>query len=271
MRTSHIEAAGATLKEYFPQVLQLVSGNLSSRLAHDLLMKWPDLQAFQQAKPSTIKRFYYGHNVRSPEVIDMALKVQKAPALTTDLAIVESGRRMAQLLVQVIQTLNPIIDQYDERIAKVFDAHPEAELFRHLPGCGPVMGPRLCAFFGTDRLRYEAAENVINYSGIAPVTIKSGKSKTVLFRVACPKFDRQTFHEFARLSVAKCQWARNYVDYYTDKGKKYHTLIRALALKWIRILFRCWQTRTPYDEAKYMQALKKRGSIFATLHLEKTA
>ena len=114
------------------------------------------------------------------------------------------------------------------------------------------------------------AQNIASFTGIAPITVKSGKSKQVYCRVACPKFDRQTFHEFARLSLPKCQWARNYVEYYTGKGKKYHVIIRSLAFKWIRILFRCWQTRTPYDEATYMEALKKRGSIFATLHLEKT-
>ncbi len=36
--------------------------------------------------------------------------------------------------------------------------------------------------------------------------------------------------------------------------------MRALAFKWLRILYRCWQTRTPYDESTYLNALKKRGS-----------
>jgi hypothetical protein len=36
--------------------------------------------------------------------------------------------------------------------------------------------------------------------------------------------------------------------------------VRALAFKWIRILFRCWQEKTPYDEAVYLMALQKRGS-----------
>jgi len=59
------------------------------------------------------------------------------------------------------------------------------------------------------------------------------------------------------------------VQYYTDKGKKYHTIVRALAYKWIRILFKCWQERTPYNEDKYLETLKLRGSIFATWHLQK--
>jgi transposase len=269
LRTSHIQALLASLKEYFPQAIELLSGNLSSRLAGDFLKKWPTLEAFQQAKPSTIKRFYYGHNIRSPEVIESVLKLAiTAQPLTTDSAIIESGQRLSEMHAKVIQTLNPLIDQYEQRIEKVFHGHPETPLFSHLPGAGPALAPRLVAFFGTDRSRYEAAENVQSFSGISPVTKSSGKTRVVYFRQACPKFLRQTFHEFARLSVAKSQWARNYVDYYTGKGKKYHTIIRALAFKWIRILFRCWKSRTPYNENKYMDVLKKRGSIFATLHLE---
>ena len=273
LRTGHIQALTAALKEYFPQALELVNRNLASRLACDLLIKWPTFEAFQQAKPSTIKRFYYGHNIRSPEVIEKVLDLAlKAQPLTTDSAIIQSGSRLSQMYAQLIKTLNPVIEDYEQRIARVFAAHPEADLFNQIPGAGPAMAPRLLAAFGTDRSRYEAAQNLESFSGIAPVTKSSGKTKVVYFRRACPKFLRQTFHEFARLSVTNCQWARNYVDYYyTAKGKKYHAVIRALAFKWIRVLFRCWKNRTPYDEAKYMESLKKKGSIFATLHLENKA
>lgn len=269
LRTRHVQALTAALKEYFPQALQLVNGNLTSRLACDFLIKWPTFQAFQQAKPSTLKRFYYGHNIRSPEVIEKVLGLATtAQPLTTDSAIVQSGALLSQMYAQMIRTLNPLIVDYEQRIEKLFHDHPEANLFNQLPGAGPALAPRLLSFFGTDRSRYEAAGNVQSFSGIAPVTRSSGKTRVVYFRHACPKFDRQTFHEFARLSLSKCQWARNYVDYYTAKGKQFHTIIRALAFKWIRILFRCWKDRTPYDETKYMADLKKKGSIFATLHLE---
>jgi transposase len=272
LRTGHDQAALASLKEYFPQAIQLCSGNLMSRLACDFLKKWPTLEAFQQAKPSTIKRFYYGHNIRSPKIIEKVLSLAKtAKSLTIDPAIVESGSRLSMMHLQMIQTLNPIIEAYEGRIEKLFQDHPEASLFSKLPGAGPAMAPRLLSFFGTDRSRYEAAQNAQNFCGVAPVTRSSGKTKVVYFRRACPKFDRQTFHEFARLSLARCQWAQNYVDYYKAKGKKFHTIIRALAFKWIRILFRCWQNRTPYNDDKYLETLKKRGSIFATLHLQKSS
>jgi hypothetical protein len=44
------------------------------------------------------------------------------------------------------------------------------------------------------------------------------------------------------------------------KGSSYQAAVRALAFKWIRILYRCWQTRTPYDESTYLNALRKRNS-----------
>jgi transposase len=267
LRTSHIQALQASLKEYFPQALDILSGNVSSRLAHDFLKKWPNFPAFQQAKPSSVKRFFYGHNVRSPEVIGNVLQVAlKSQALTTDSAIVESGARLSQMHTQLIQSLNRSIEGYDQQIEKVFHDHSEAKLFAGLPGAGPALAPRLLVAFGTDRSRYEEAQNMQRFSGVAPVTRTSGKSRVVYARCACPKFVRQTFHEFARLSTTKSQWARNYVDYYTQKGKKYHTIIRALAFKWIRILFRCWKSRTAYDETQHMETLRKRGSIFATLH-----
>ena len=187
LRTGHIQALLASLKEYFPQATELANGNLTSRLACDLLKKWPTFAAFQQAKPSTIKRFYYGHNIRSPKVLEKVLNLaQTAQPLTTDPAIVESGSRLSQMHAQLIQTLNPIIEEYDRRIEQVFQAHPEAHLFRQLPGAGPALAPRLLSFFGTDRSRYETAQNVHSFSGIAPVTKSSGKTRVVYFRRACP-------------------------------------------------------------------------------------
>ena len=55
-------------------------------------------------------------------------------------------------------------------------------------------------------------------------------------------------------------WARAYYDQQIALGKQHNTVIRSLAFKWIRILFRCWKDKKPYDETTYLNALKKRGS-----------
>ena len=79
-------------------------------------------------------------------------------------------------------------------------------------------------------------------------------------RLACPKFVKQTFHEFADQSIRFSTWARAYYDQQRGRGNDHHAALRALAYKWIRILFRCWKDRTPYDEQKYIEALRRRGS-----------
>ena len=90
-----------------------------------------------------------------------------------------------------------------------------------------------------------------------------GKSKKVRRRYACPTFLRQTFHEFASWSIRYSEWARAHYQLLRDRGHKHHAAIRALAFKWIRIIFACWLRRVPYDEQVYIQALRDRGSPVA--------
>src|SRR5262249_26173351 len=80
-----------------------------------------------------------------------------------------------------------------------------------------------------------------------------------------PKFLRQSFHEWAGHSIAQSVWARAYYQQQRDRGSDHHAAVRALAFKWIRILFRCWKDRVAYDENKYLAALAKRGSPLGKL------
>lgn len=45
----------------------------------------------------------------------------------------------------------------------------------------------------------------------------------------------------------------------------HHTAVRALAYKWQRLIFRCWQTHTPYDDVRYEAVLRQRGSPLVAL------
>ncbi|MEZ5302785.1 MAG: hypothetical protein R3F11_19435 [Verrucomicrobiales bacterium] len=44
------------------------------------------------------------------------------------------------------------------------------------------------------------------------------------------------------------------------RGCRRYAALRCLANKWIRVPFRCWKTREPYDENRYIAALRKAGS-----------
>ena len=84
------------------------------------------------------------------------------------------------------------------------------------------------------------------------------------FRFICPKFLRQTCHEFAGCSIQQSEWARAYYHFLrNDKNKSHQVAVRSLAFKWLRIIYRCWKDGKPYDEAIYMQSLRRRGSLLA--------
>ena len=80
------------------------------------------------------------------------------------------------------------------------------------------------------------------------------------WRLACPKFVRQTFHEFAAASCRKSLWARAYYEQQRKRGVGHHAAVRSLAYKWIRILYRCWKDRAPYDEQVYLKSLQRHRS-----------
>jgi transposase len=152
------------------------------------------------------------------------------------------------------------IERFDEKIAECAPAHPDFAIFDSFPATGPVCGARLLAAFGEQRERYPAPEDVQRYVGIAPVTKRSGNSTWVHWRWKCPKFPRQTFVEWAALTIPRSFWAAAYYQQQRNKGSTHHVAVRALAYKWIRILHHCWRTGQKYDETTYLKALKKRGS-----------
>lgn len=172
-RTALTNEMRAVLKEYFPHALQLVGEVLHTPLALDFLQRWPDLLSLKTAKESTVKRFYYAHNVRRPEAVAERLALIAGPqALTVDHAVVSVGIRHLERLREEVRLVQKHILADEKEIAAVFKNHPEAYLFRELPGAGAVSAPRLLVGFGTDRSRYSSAAEFLRYSGVAPVKKK---------------------------------------------------------------------------------------------------
>ena len=164
-----------------------------------------------------------------------------------------------QTVVAQLHALRPCLAEYDRQIAAIFAAHPDAFIFKGLPGAGQALAPRLLTSLGTQRARYPKALGFHCYTGIAPVTEKSGKTQNwVHLRWSCPKFLRQSWHEFANCSRLFSTWARLCYDDLRTR-MNHHEAIRKLAYKWQRIVWRMWQNRETYDEARYLTALKKKG------------
>jgi transposase len=246
------------LKEYFPAALDC-AGDLDKVMACDFLSKWPTLEKLQKSHPETIRKFYQEHGSRSRSVIEGRLKqIRSALPLTTDAPVIEPSVALVKSIAPQLRSVIDAIAQFDQRIKEVFEKHPDAEIFSSFPGAGAALAPRLLAAMGSDRSRFGSSLEVAEYAGIAPVTERSGKKIWVHRRFACARFVKQSFHEFAAESILFCDWARCYYDQKKKEGKSHHSAIRALAYRWIRIIYRCWKDRIPYEEGKYMKALRQR-------------
>lgn len=259
-RVAYTNELKSLLKEYFPLVLSLCS-KLYSAVACGLLTRWASLAELKTALFEDIRELYRSHGRASQQQLrERWLLIQKAQPLTTDGAVITSHKMLVGVIVLQIQQLNKAIKEYDAAIEKLYAQHPNYEVFNSFPGAGAAMGPRTLCAFGTDRERFASARDLQAFCGVAPVTKRSGKSVIVQRRWACNKFLLQTFHEYACMSIKFSDWARAYYDIMKEKTGRHHAALRALAFKWIRIMFSCWKTDSLYDETKYIECLKRRNS-----------
>ena len=256
-----VRQLAASLKLYFPLIVELAGTSLAGDLCLDLLRRWPTLALLKRVHPRTLRRFLAEHGVKQAERQTTFIEtVRSAVPLTTDQAIIEPRALYVQTLVAGLRELGRAIAGFDHELQQTTAAHPDEPIFRSAPGAGDVLVPRLIAAFGSDRERYQSAQQLQCYSGIAPITKHSGKTRHVQKRLACPKFLRQTFHEFADQARKWSPWSRAFYRMKRAAGLKHHAAVRALAYKWIRILFHLWKTRTTYSEAAYLSQLHRNGS-----------
>ncbi len=263
MQTSLSNRLTSLLKLYYPQALAW-AGELTTVQACDFLQRWPTLAQVQQAAPAKLRQFYLAHGCRKADVIEQRLQeIKLAQPLTRDGAVISASVVMVQATTTQLRPLMEAIARMEKQIAELFRQHADHELFSSFPGAGPVLAPRLLAALGADRGRFAAATEVQQLSGIAPVMERSGKTCWVHRRWACPKFVRQSFHEFAGQSIRWSTWARAFYDQQRQRGNGHHAAVRSLAYRWIRIIYRCWQMRVPYCEETYCRALQRRQSPLA--------
>jgi transposase len=260
-RTALTNCLQALLKQYFPQALHLCGEELWRPLATDFLLKWPTLQKLQRARPETLSQFYYLHGSRRPNLIQQRLElISNAVPLTQQMALIETFALRVQLICKQLRLVVSSIKHYHQQIHQVFATHEDHDLFDSLPGAGSVLAPRLLATLGSQRDRFAHHKHLQSSSAIAPVTKRSGGKCHIHRRYLCSRFERQSWHEYANESILHCRWAAAFYWQQREKGSPHHTAVRALAYKWQRVIWRCWQDHCPYNDAHYEAVLRKRRS-----------
>lgn len=251
----------ASLKSYFPQVLDWFEDK-DTLVFCEFLERFDDVKAAQAATADELTEFLRSRQVVRRSAINRRLQqIQSAgPPLTEDEAIVVPAKALTLGLIALLKVVLAQLAKFNQRIAELFEALPDAALFRALPGAGPHLAPRLLAALGEDRNRFRSAQAFLSYIGIAPVKEESGKKCWVHWRWSCPIFLRQTFVEWVDQARRHSEWSQAFYRQQKQAGKSHQKAIRALAYKWGRILWRCWQDGKPYDEFTYLEALRRKKS-----------
>jgi transposase len=250
----------SALKSYFPQVLEWFDDKNATIFA-EFLVRWPSLEAAQRARKATLEKFFTEHNVRYRAVIERRIEaIRTSTPLTLDPAVLVPEMLNVEATVRQVclqtEAIRKVEGELSERCKRITDY----DIFASLPGAGPALAPRLLVAFGERRDRFQSAQAVAQHVGIAPVTERSGQKSWVHERNLCNKFLRQSLVEWAGQNIPKSFCAGAYYRQQRAKGASHHVAVRALAFKWIRVLFRCWQDQKRYNETTYLNALKRSGS-----------
>lgn len=254
--TNRLQAA---LKRYFPQALELLHEDLWRPINLEFLRKWPCPTKLRFVPRSRLRAFYTKHGSRSEarwekraNLIDRLVPL--APASEADLLDVAT-------ILDQIEVLNEAVLKYEDAIRKIFEKEgAKAEQVAALPGAGPALAPRLYVALAKYAPQCPTAQDLAAAVGVAPVTDQSGKMKRVYRRLQCDNHTRQSFIEWAKEAWKHSTWAHAFVRHRQEKHQPYNAIIRALAYKWIRILWKCWHEGFAYDENRYIERLRSKGS-----------
>ena len=155
------------LKQYYPQALEWFD-RIDTPLFCDFIKRWPSLAQARRARKATLEKFFHEHHMNRKALLEQRVTaIKSAVALTTDDAVIVPFRLQALTLVAQLEVALESIRIYDDEIAALAPQHPDYDLFRALPGAGPLLAPRLLVAFGEQRERFTSAAELQKYAGIA--------------------------------------------------------------------------------------------------------
>jgi transposase len=264
-RTALVNQLQEALHEYYPAALEAFD-DWTAEGAWEFVAHFPTPQRLAQAGRRRWEKFLHAHRLYHPKTYAKRLEIfARADQFAAGPGVTSAKSRLATAILAQLRTLEAQLRQYRKAIEDLFARHPDRDLFGSLPGVGPKLGPRLASEVGSDRSRFQSPQSLQCMAGTAPVTRQSGQSRWVRFRLACNKHLRAAVHLWAGLSTEKCAWADTYYRRKREQGMTHDSALRCLGQRWLKILWKMWQTRTPYNEALHTQNQVQHGPWKLTL------
>ncbi|HEY8813627.1 MAG TPA: IS110 family transposase [Candidatus Dormibacteraeota bacterium] len=249
-RQRFVNRLRSTLREFYPAALEAFGGDLDSAEALTLLERAPTPgqgRQLSQAKiVATLRKSGRKRNLESRAAqIQAALR---APNLQAPPRVSSAYGVIVKSMVAVVDDLNRELVGLEAELSQNFEGHPDAEIYRSLPGLGVILSARVLAEFGDDPNRFDHPKSRKAYAGTAPITKASGTRLVVLARVARNRRLADACYWWAFSSLSGSAGARRYYDILRGRGQTHHQALRALGNRWVGILHGCLRHRSPYSE-----------------------
>jgi transposase len=259
-RTLLVNQLQAALRDYYPAALEAFD-DWTVPGAWALLENFPNPGALAAAGRRRWEKFLHANRLwrsgsagRRMEIFGRAGQLVANPAAT------RAKELLALSLVRLLRVLQGQLDAYRRRIEALFSSHPDSGIFGSLPGAGPKLAPRMLGEIGADRGRFASAQGLQSHAGTAPISFTSGQVHRVLMRRGVNRFLRNAVHLWADQSRRRCPWAQAYYQAQRKRGKSHACALRSLGQRWLKILWKMWQERLPYDEARHTRNQIQHGS-----------
>jgi hypothetical protein len=240
------------LREYYPGALAVFGDDLAGRDALAVLTLAPTPQQgarlSEHQVAAALRRAGRQRNI-TVRAVDIVAGL-RAEQLAARPGVVGAYAAAAQALLAVITELSRQTLVLAGEVEAGFGRHPDVEIYLSQPGLGVILGARVLAEFGDDPDRYTDTRARKNYSGMAPVTRTSGKSRAVLARHARNRRLADALYQQAFAALNSSPGARAYYDTHRARGNTHHQALRALANRLVGILHGCLRHHALYDETQ---------------------
>jgi transposase len=248
-RQRHALRLRAALLDFFPAALAAFD-ELTAPDTLRLLAKAPDPAAAARLSRAQVlaelKRAGRRGGLQArAEAIVAALRSEQ---LTQPPAVAAAYAATVRSLTALIEAFNAQIAAMGKQVAACFGQARDAEIYLSQPGLGQMLAARALGEFGDDPDRYANPKARKNYAGTSPITVQSGKKKTVLARFVHNDRLADALHQQAFCALTHSPGARAYYDAIRARGASHHAALRQLANRLVGILHGCLKTRTLYDE-----------------------
>lgn len=254
----------AYLKRYFPVALELFGGT-DNLEAISFLLQYPTYEQARTVSETRIASILTKGGGVSKAIAQRHAKkahsILKQMQMTPSAAVARAYPLAVKSLLRQLEDIIKELDSLEQEISKSYKDHPNKELIDSLPGVAETLGPVIAAELGADVTRFADPKTLKAFCGSSPVTVQSGKFRSVHFRRACNHHLRRALHLASQSAICKAGWARELYDRLRSSGKSYGRALRAVADQLLEMLYAMLIRRTPYDETYHIQMKAIHGGL----------